>query len=51
VAALGISLRLGVNPGEFIDLLLGLAGIDLFGDDIEVAIHPSTEQEQRATQP
>lgn len=32
---LGFSLRLGFNPGEFVDLLLGLTTIDIFNDDIE----------------
>jgi hypothetical protein len=30
-----ISLRLGVNPGELIDFLLGYAGCDLFADDVK----------------
>jgi len=30
-----ISLRLGVNPGELVDAILGLAAVDLFGDDVE----------------
>ncbi len=34
VAALGISLRLGVNPGELIDFVLGFTTIDVFGDDV-----------------
>ena len=35
-ATVGIifSLRLGVNPGELVDALLGLATVDLYGDDI-----------------
>ncbi len=35
VVGLGVSLRLGVNPGEFLDFVLGWAGVDLFSDDIE----------------
>lgn len=30
------TLRLGVNPGEFIDFVLGFTGIDLFGDDLKL---------------
>jgi len=32
---LGPSLRLGFNPGELLDFLLGLTGRDLFSDDLE----------------
>lgn len=39
-AGLGPSIRLGVNPGELVDFFVGLAGVDLFGDDIE---EPCTE--------
>lgn len=31
---IGPSLRLGLNPGEFLDLVLGLTTIDIFDDDI-----------------
>ena len=34
VIALGPSIRLGFNPGELLDFLLGWAGIDIFKDDI-----------------
>lgn len=34
-AGLGPSIRLGMNPGELIDFVVGLAGVDLFSDDIE----------------
>lgn len=34
VAGVGISLRLGFNPGELLDFLLGFATIDIYGDDI-----------------
>jgi hypothetical protein len=30
----GPSLRLGVNPGEVVDLLAGLVGLDPYGDDV-----------------
>ncbi len=33
-AGLGPSLRLGVNPGEFVDCIAGFASLDLYGDDI-----------------
>jgi len=29
-----VSIRVGVNPGELVDLLLGFAGVDLIGDDV-----------------
>lgn len=31
---LGVTIRLGVNPGEFIDFLVGFASLDLYGDDL-----------------
>ena len=34
VAGAVVSVRLGVNPGELIDWLLGFAGLDVMGDDI-----------------
>ncbi|MDE0838730.1 MAG: hypothetical protein OSB41_06700 [Kiritimatiellae bacterium] len=30
----GLTLRLGFNPGELLDLLLGFASLDLYGDDL-----------------
>lgn len=30
-----LSVRLGVNPGELVDCLLGFAGLDLFADDMK----------------
>jgi len=35
VLGLGPSLRLGFNPGEFADFILGWFGIDFFADDLE----------------
>ncbi|MEO0481913.1 MAG: hypothetical protein AAF196_20805 [Planctomycetota bacterium] len=32
-AGLGYGMRAGVNPGEFLDLLVGFFGLDLYGDD------------------
>ncbi len=33
-AALGIRLRIGFNPGELIDLILGFFTLDPYGDDL-----------------
>jgi hypothetical protein len=33
--ALGLGLRLGINPGELADFLLGWLTVDLLGDDVE----------------
>jgi hypothetical protein len=35
VAGLGGTLRLGFNPGELLDFLLGWTTLDLYGDDLE----------------
>lgn len=35
VCALGPSIRLGFNPGELLDYLLGWTLIDIYGDDLE----------------
>jgi len=35
VAALGGSIRLGFNPGELVDFVLGWVRIDIYSDDIE----------------
>ena len=35
VIALGVSIRLGFNPGELMDFILGWTTIDIYGDDIE----------------
>ena len=29
------SLRLGLNPGEFVDFILGFFGADIYSDDVE----------------
>jgi hypothetical protein len=34
VAAAGLSLRLGFNPGELVDFLLGWFGVDIYDDDL-----------------
>ena len=36
-AGLGGTVRLGFNPGEFIDFICGWFTIDIYGDDIETA--------------
>lgn len=35
VVAVGLSIRLGFNPGEFLDFILGWTNIDIYGDDLE----------------
>lgn len=35
VVAIGASLRVGFNPGELLDFLLGWTTLDIFNDDIE----------------
>jgi hypothetical protein len=35
VVGMGLSVRLGVNPGELLDFALGCLGADIYGDDIE----------------
>jgi hypothetical protein len=35
-AGLGLSVRLGFNPVELLDFLLGWFGIDIYGDDVEM---------------
>ena len=34
-AGLGGTLRLGFNPGELLDFILGFTTIDIFNDDLE----------------
>ena len=33
---IGLTVRLGLNPGELLDFLLGWGAVDLYGDDIEM---------------
>ena len=35
VVALGPSIRLGCNPGELLDFILGWGSIDIYNDDVE----------------
>jgi len=35
VAGLGGTIRLGFNPGELLDFILGWVTIDIFNDDLE----------------
>lgn len=39
----GLGLRLGVNPGELLDFVLGWATLDLFKDDVPRTTGPSRE--------
>ena len=40
-AGLGLTLRLGFNPGELLDFFLGWWNVDIYGDDVEwVPPHP-----------
>ena len=41
---LGLSIRLGLNPGELTDFLLGWFGIDIYSDDIESKRKQGIEQ-------
>jgi hypothetical protein len=34
VVAIGPSIRVGVNPGELVDFILGWFGADIYGDDL-----------------
>jgi hypothetical protein len=44
------SVRVGLNAGEFADLLLGWFGIDLFDDDIEMKkLRPKSNKTPDAT--
>jgi hypothetical protein len=37
VVAAILSVRVGFNPGELVDFLLGFFGVDIYGDDLEVS--------------
>ena len=51
VAGIGASLRLGFNPGELVDFLLGWFGIDFYGDDIEkTKMRSASNQPAQATE-
>lgn len=45
VAALLGSVRLGLNPGEFADFVLGWFGVDFFHDDIGKLREPAPDME------
>jgi len=45
VVAVGLSLRLGFNPGELLDFILGWTTIDIYGDDLE-----AKKQEEESNQ-
>ena len=42
VAGLGLTARLGFNPGEFLDFILGWTTIDIFNDDVQ----PRTQEHE-----
>jgi hypothetical protein len=42
-----VSVRAGINPLEFVDFLLGFAGIDIAGDDPKKQKNPTKEQSDR----
>lgn len=46
VAGLGLTARLGANPGELLDFILGWTGVDIFNDDLSVR-PPHARQETR----
>lgn len=43
-AALGLSLRLGFNPAEFLDFILGWWGVDILDDDMETKKKAASNQ-------
>lgn len=49
-AALWRSMRIGVNPGEFADFLLGWVGVDFFDDDIGIPREDSSPADQNKSQ-
>ena len=42
LVGLGVSVRVGFNPGELLDFLLGFAGVDIYGDDLEARAAATT---------
>ncbi len=49
VAALGVGARLGLNPGELADFLVGLFGGDIFSDDLEARKMKKANKASEAT--
>ena len=47
VIALGPSVRLGFNPGELVDFLLGFATIDIFDDDLAAKARQESAEKNR----
>ena len=47
-AGLGGTVRLGFNPGELLDFLLGFVGIDIYSDDLRRRKQRQIEQEDDA---
>jgi hypothetical protein len=48
---LGLTVRLGFNPGELLDFLLGWFGIDIYGDDIGATKERDRTQKPREKPP
>jgi len=42
MAGCGHTLRLGFNPGELLDFVLGWAAIDIYDDDVGSEVRPDT---------
>ncbi len=42
-AGLGITARLGLNPGELFDFILGMFGVDIYRDDLGRTHSPTTD--------
>ena len=40
----GVSIRLGFNPGELLDFALGFVGLDLYDDDVAGAKEEEQEK-------
>lgn len=53
VAGVGISLRLGFNPGELVDFLLGWFGLDIYSDDLGITPErkPSNKASEATSEP
>jgi hypothetical protein len=42
-AAVGVGFRLGFNPGELLDFVLGWTTLDIYGDDISLQEEPKNQ--------
>ena len=45
-AGAGPSVRVGFNPGELVDFLVGWFGVDLYNDDIASAAHKNRQTKE-----